>query len=157
MGHVGIPGKVNLQICVGGNGTCPDSRKSLSEFPNLSGGKLGMSRSRNKVNSQFCLGGNGACPDSRKSEFPNLFGVKLGKMDSRKRCTSTSVLVEMGHDQIPGIVNFTLDATYKASENIDNQTKKIKGKTALEVSAQKSQAQSASTQLHKTLGLSAFS
>jgi len=63
----------------------------------------------------------------------------------------------MGHDQIPEKVNFTPDKTYKASENIDNQTKKIWGKTALEVSAQKSPAQSASTQPHTTLVLSAFS
>ena len=69
MEHCWIPEKENLQICWGGNGTCPDSRKS--EFPNLCGWKLGISDPK-KMNFQICLGGNVTRQDSRKSEFPNL-------------------------------------------------------------------------------------
>jgi len=69
MGHVRISGKLQTQICLGGNGTCPDSGKSV--LPDLFGG-IGYLWISGKVYFKICLGGIWACPDPRKKKLDKL-------------------------------------------------------------------------------------
>jgi len=132
MGHVRIPSKVNFQICLGGNGTCRDSRKSefpnliwrkwscpdprMSGFANLLWGKWGMFGSQKRWICKSDLRENGTLLDSRKREFANLLGWKWDMSRFQKKWISESVWMEVGHigsqkNEFPNLFGWKCDTT----------------------------------------------